>query len=430
MGHEVNGDTMSGRNIGGYQCVSTIDPKGSTRSHAGVAYYAPAAGRPNLEVLTDVLVEKVLFKKEKDDCTVIGVRLYYEGQSFDVNVRKEIILSAGTFASPCLLERSGIGSRSLLERLGIEVLVENANVGENLQDHIMCGISYEVTDDVETADVFRDPANIGPVMQEYQTSGTGLLAAPPSSFAYLPITEFLEAEGKIHLKSLLDQHLSEDKTDQLTEAEKLHHAFVRKVLESPDEASGNTCMIFVQVHMEESPTEKLFALSSPGKYATIITALAHPFSRGHVHSTSKDAKNNPRIDPKYMTHPLDIEIFARHVSFIHTIAGTPPFSKFLKQNGLRIPTWATRGGLEESKRLVKEASMSNYHPCGTCAMLPRERGGVVDDRLRVYGVKGLRVCDASIMPIIPRGNIMSSVYTIAEKGSDIIKEDLGLEMGA
>ena len=103
------------------------------------------------------------------------------------------------------------------------------------------------------------------------------------------------------------------------------------------------------------------------------------------------------------------------MAFANTIAMTKLFSNFLKPNGLRISGWASAKTLEGAKKLVKDVSMSNYHPCETCALPPRERGGVVDDRLRVFGVKGLRVCDASIMLAIPRGNIMFSVLQLQRR---------------
>lgn len=123
---------------------------------------------------------------------------------------------------------------------------------------------------------------------------------------------------------------------------------------------------------------------------------------------------------------MDLELLARHVQFVDIVTSTAPLSDFLKPDGRRIPDDAWVDGrldLEGARRVVREQTISNYHPAGTCSMGPRESGGVVDGRLRVYGVKALRVVDASVFPLLPRGNIISSVYAVAERAADLIKED-------
>ena len=174
---------------------------------------------------------------------------------------------------------------------------------------------------------------------------------------------------------------------------------------------------------KESGKDK-YGINEPENYVTLLPQLAHPFSRGSIHIQSKDADVHPKIDPNYLSHPLDVEILARHMQQAETLMATPPLSDFLKPGGRRLPSGHDASTLERAREFVRAASTSNYHPCGTCAMLPADLGGVVDSRLKVHGTTNLRVCDASIFPVQVRGNIMSTVYAVAEKGADIFKEDL------
>ena len=159
----MNGDTMSGKSLGGYQIVSSIDPVRRERSHAGNAYLGRAKGRPNLEIITNATVEKVIMTADAQP-RASGIEFLRRGHRFCALSSKEVILCAGAFGSPCILQRSGIGGREVLGRLGIKVRVHNEEVGENLRDHIMAAVSFELMDGIDTTDNFRDPAYIGSAM--------------------------------------------------------------------------------------------------------------------------------------------------------------------------------------------------------------------------------------------------------------------------
>lgn len=164
-------------------------------------------------------------------------------------------------------------------------------------------------------------------------------------------------------------------------------------------------------------------MGKEGNYTSIVAVLNHPLSRGVVHINSPNPKDQPTIDPRYFSHPLDLELHGRHTQWLETIAATKPMALLLKKDGRRIHAEKPVHSLEDAKRVVEETFISHYHVTGTCSMLPKELGGVVNERLLVYDVSNLRVVDASIFPMIPRGNIQASVYAVAERAADIIKED-------
>jgi choline dehydrogenase-like flavoprotein len=140
-----------------------------------------------------------------------------------------------------------------------------------------------------------------------------------------------------------------------------------------------------------------------------------------VHISSKDASVPPTWDPNYCSHPLDLEILARTVGFVEKIVNTAPYKDMIDTELKRLPD-ATGDDLEVAKEIVRERSVSCFHIAGTCRMLSRELGGVVNERLMVHGTCNIRVVDASMIPLEPLGNIQTTVYAVAERAADFIKE--------
>ena len=157
--------------------------------------------------------------------------------------------------------------------------------------------------------------------------------------------------------------------------------------------------------------------------------LSYPFSRGSSHITSAEPSAYPEIKFNYLKHPLDAEILSRHVIKIGQMLEQPKVSALLKPDGNTLPRGFPRraNSVEEVTRFIRQFGATNYHPVGTCAMLREDLDGVVNEDLVVYGTANLRICDASVIPIVPHGNILSTVYATAEKGADIIKRQLGLQ---
>ncbi|KAI1360901.1 glucose-methanol-choline oxidoreductase-like protein [Xylaria arbuscula] len=427
LGYPASGDPLSGHFTGGYINPMTTDPESRTRSDAVTAYLEPAKGRANLRIITGALAEKLVFEEATEKPKAVGVQIRKEGNTLVVKAKKEVILSAGVFGSPKLLELSGIGSRDRLERLGIRVIVDNPNVGENLQDHPNAGVSFEVADGVETLDGIsrQEPEALGAAVAAYSTSKSGLLAIG-GNFAgsLLPVPNSTGvSSNEPNLEEILDK--ATDATPGPFSPE--HAKFVRSVLTNQNEGPGNlftyaACSNFVP---EDAGADIIQKASANGNYLTICAAILHPFSRGSIHIGSADPDQKPIIDPRYLEHPVDLEVLARYFRYINDIVHTEPLSKYLKPNGRRsngAPVDMT--DLTEVKEYIKKAALSCWHPTSSCAMLPLEKGGVVNPELKVYGVENLRVVDSSILPIVTRGNPQTTVYAVAERAADIIRDTM------
>lgn len=171
-------------------------------------------------------------------------------------------------------------------------------------------------------------------------------------------------------------------------------------------------------------TTKLFAPSISGHYFTILGVLEHPFSRGPVHVNSSSAADSPIINSHYLEHPADIKTqkqIALHVQ--NSLAVTAPLSDLLVDNGTALQPEYIKLTAENIESEVKRLLQTEYHPVGTCSMLPKEKGGVVDSKLKFYGVDKLRTVDATVFPLLPRANMQSLVHAVAERAADWIKED-------
>ncbi|CRG91428.1 hypothetical protein PISL3812_08476 [Talaromyces islandicus] len=424
LGYKINNDPITGQAIGPFTNNHTVHPDTRERSYSRVAYYDDeTAKRPNLHVLTEALVEKILLAGSDGFVTATGVQIRTkDGEHHTITAKDEVILSAGSINSPQILELSGIGERQRLESLGIPVVIDNPNVGENLQDHPSSHISYELADGIMSADALINPEISKQLVELYESSRAGPLGGTWLSGAYMP---FVDADGPVNdekIRELIDAHIDEK---NLSPRLKLQYKLLSEILRNPKESSGEYLYLPFQINMRQvlSLSDIMNKKDTPGQFITLTVMLNRPFSRGHVHITSADPAVKPIFDPKLLSHPLDAEILGRHTQFIEKIASTEPLASLIKKNGLRIPSGRTAHTLEDAKDMVADRVFTPYHPSGTCSMMPRETGGVVNERLVVHGTRNLRVVDASIFPLEPLGNIQSVVYLVAEKASDIIKED-------
>ncbi|KAG0649874.1 Dehydrogenase mpl7 [Hyphodiscus hymeniophilus] len=426
LGLGAEADPRKGETLGGYAVLKFIDQK-ARRATSASSYYAPNAGRPNLSVMTGAYVHRILFDASPKPIAT-GVSFSVSGKDYEVSARAEIILAAGSFQSPQLLELSGIGSKELLREHGIDVVVNNHSVGENLQDHVLIPLEFEALEGVPTAETIKQPGVLEWALGEWQAGRGGPLSTGPSGTSFLSYSSILtDASGDEVLeaaKAVLDDEGPSKPYTKLYQLQK--QVFL-------NEKEADVQFIFARTGFNPYASESVSALfqhNDPGNYLGVATVLTHPFSRGSTHIISSDPEAHPRIDPRYLNHPVDLSIVTDGVLFAQKLSETKPLADFVKDNengqGKKIqPIFQIEERLDRARaeEFVKKATISSWHPVGTCAMLPREDGGVVDERLRVYGVTNLRIVDASVIPLLVRGNIASAVYAVAERAADLIKED-------
>ncbi|KAL2203392.1 alcohol oxidase, partial [Sarocladium strictum] len=423
LGAKAVEEGESGRAMGGFTTTNSIDsrPGKATRSFAANAYLPLATGRENLTIETEAKVMQVIFDEIQDESgherlRAKSVRYERQGETLLVHARREIVLCAGVFGSPQILELSGVGNRPILEAAGVRCLFHSPRVGENLQDHFNYGPSVEVRSDFETADsMIRDPAILSAKRQEYEQYKTGPIAEGGAySFAHWPLQLFHTPAEDVALRQMV-QSLS-PAPDKLMQEQQ---DFISRMVEDPNEATATVFMIRVQRYT--TPETR-----ADGNFISVIAMLSHSLSRGSSHIRNSNPHDNPSIDNGYLTHPLDGEILAEHVKQIDQLLNHDTFTPILRTNGQRLPKEFNKRpkSTDEALAAIRQYGATNYHPCGTCVMAREELEGVVDGNLVVRGTTNLRVCDASIFPIIPRGNILSTVYAVAEQGASLILRSL------
>ncbi|KAI0172163.1 GMC oxidoreductase [Hypoxylon sp. FL1284] len=420
-------DPLSGNRGGPDIGPESIDPKTKQRSFAANAYLDPVRARPSLKVITETTVTKVLLERSSAaaDAVAKGVEFSHKGGALQtIAARKEVIISAGVFNSPRILELSGVGGADLLVRLGIDVVIDNPHVGENLQNHLFTGVVFEAKDDVDTLDAFfrQEPDAVAAAMQDYGTKGTGPLSTSSIiKMAQLTLPELHTEEGRAELEQFLGPASNANPASPTTPAfAAAHEKFVRSILTDPNEVLGNYIFGAAYAPFEApSPTYR-----APGKHISLALETSHPLSRGHVYITSAEpskagTNDGLEVDPRFLSHPLDLELLARQLRFAEDlVTRAEPIARHLKPYAQRF------GDLEAARDYVRRTVEDAHHYTGSCSMMPRAMGGVVDNRLRVYGCPNLRVCDASIVPIQPTANPQAVVYGVAEMGAGFIKEDL------
>ena len=330
-------------------------------------YLKDAMKRPNLRVVTDAPTRRVVLEGKR----CVGIVYEKYGRQVEVRAGREVILSAGAVATPQLLELSGIGRPEVLQRHGIEVRHALQAVGENLRDHINARIVWRVKE--ERASYNTRARGLGAVREalRYATTRGGFLSLPSA-----PLLAFLKTQ---------------------------------KEMETPD----------VQMHLVP------YAIKDPKRRIlqdfpsmTVSVYQLRPESLGSIHIRSADPDAQPSILFNFLKDPVDQQVMADGFNMIRKIVEQPALddlrgAEFSPGTGVRTD--------DEILHWIRNNSQTAYHPIGTCRMGPEGPNTVVDDQLRVHGIAGLRIADASIFPTMPSGNTNAPAIMVGEKAAQIIK---------
>ncbi|MEM9374979.1 MAG: choline dehydrogenase [Pseudomonadota bacterium] len=365
---DVNGEDQEG--IAYYQ----LTVKNGRRCSAAVAYLNPAKKRSNLSIETKALAARVLF----DGKRAIGVEYSQNGQSKTAKARAEVILAGGAINSPQLLELSGIGDPERLREYGINMVSPLPGVGENLQDHFVLGNRYRMKEGSPSVNQqSRGLAMIGEVFK-YLTQRKGLLTLSAAHVA-----AFIKTRPELATPDV-QYHILPATMD------------LQKMTETGD------------MELEKHPG------------ITIAPCQLRPESRGSVHIKSNQSDRHPAIRPNYLSDPLDQQTAIAGLRWARDLAAQPALAKYIEHE---LEPGAALQSDDELLEFARETGGTIYHPVGTCKMGPEgDSMAVVDDQLRVRGVEGLRVVDASVMPRLVSGNTNAPTIAIAEKASDMIRE--------
>lgn len=421
MGVPRNPDNSGGRPVGAFLAPTSVDSKTATRSYSASGYYAPNKDLPNLLVLTGTLTTKINFTTGTDGLQkAASVNIEKDGVKSTVNVKKEVLLSAGSLHTPQLLELSGVGNPKILAPLGIDTIIDLPGVGENLQDHALAPTVVEVDQSFKTFEIFGDPEQLAD-QQKLYAERKGLLAGVSSCFAFMPAAAFgTEANLADWEKSASVSAIPE--LDALHPSVRLgiekQYEILRGWLKDPNQVFSQILTVnghYPVAGVTPDPTKR---------YTTLLVAYMHPFTRGRVHITSTNPKAHPDLDPKYLANPADGGVLTSMISFMRRLFKTSPIAESIQS--VTVPPFDEDTPIEEVNSFVADTLATVHHPVGTASMLPKDLGGVVDSRLRVYGSENLRVVDCSIIPLELSCNIQSVAYAIGEKAADIILSEAGL----
>jgi len=357
------GDFNSGDNFGsGY---FEVNQRGGVRWNTSKAFLRPALKRPNLRVLTNAEAESLVL----DGTRVTGVRIRHSSRVVTAKAGREVLLSAGAVNSPKLLELSGIGRPDVLNSLGIPVQHQLDGVGENLQDHLQIRTVFKVRNAQTLNSRYHNLVSRAGMGLEYALKRSGPLSMAPSQLGI-----FAKSDDRLATADL-EYHVQPLSTDRLGE-----------------------------------PLHRFDAV-------TVSVCNLRPESRGSIHMESSDAGQAPKIRPNYLSTANDRLVAANSIRHARALMRTKAVAQFAPEEFLPGAHFASDADLAAK---AGDIATTIFHPVGTCKM-GSDPMAVVDDRLRVHGLSGLRIVDASIMPTIVSGNTNSPVIMIAERAADLIR---------
>jgi choline dehydrogenase len=350
------------------------------RRHTADNYLRPAMTRSNLKVETGALAQRIVFEGKR----AVGLTYKKDGQLHTARVKREVVLSAGAIQSPQLLELSGVGQAEVLQRASVPVVHHLPGVGENLRDHLHVRIAFETDVNTTLNSILRSTWLRAKMGARWLFLGRGLMTTSSATMMAIarsdPSLSRPDVKMQLHQLSMATSHYADNRN-------------------------------------ATSLAERMGLDAYPG--FSIGTYVLRPESCGSIHIRSADAAEHPEIRANYLSHEYDVKTMLAALRMIRKIAAQPAFAKHIVRETRPGPQAQTDDALLDH---VRKTGMTSYHPIGTCRMGTDERA-VVDPKLKVRGVEGVRVCDASIMPTMVASNTNAPSILIGEKGSDLILAD-------
>lgn len=398
LGTPENPDPYGGRSWGGFVATSNINPSNWTRSFSRTGYLDPNSARENLDVLTGHTVTKVLFDSASESGNVRATGVQYSAASgsdlLTVNARREVILSGGAVNDPQILQLSGIGEAALLNQYNIPVVVDLPGVGQHVQDHVASNVIFN---NAGTSEIAPNRVTGDAVTDSYVNS----------AIAYVSSSTLLGDYAEELHQQLRDQQ-----------------AETVAALNAPDAVkSGYNLTYSTQVNdifsTDIGPVELLFAISFGS--IQVQAALQHPLSRGSIKITSADPFAAPAIDAGYLANEADLITLREGFKLARRVGTSGALDAHTGDETVPGSAVSTDAQWDE---WIRGNVGTEYHPSCSCAMLPRDNGGVVDTNLRVYGTQNLRVIDAAVPPFSLSAHLMAATYGIAEIGAELVLQDL------
>lgn len=395
--------------VGVYWTPNSMDNKTATRSHSRKAYYDPVSSRPNLRLMAGTKVTEILFSNSSR-LTAKGVKIQSRDDlsTAEVYANSEVILAAGGVFTPHLLMVSGIGPQDVIEAAGVPVKRDMPGVGSNFQDHVPLYMVFNLSN---TA--FPDPNSLS-TNETFNASAYAQYLAErqgPYTFGRCNALAMLSlSQCTNNTKSIISEIAAQNSTQYLPERYDTNTQLLSGFQRQRD--------ILLDLYSRNDSAVGEFPIQPWGR-----AAVAHqkPLSRGTITLNTTDPHAYPIVQYNTFQNPIDATIIASLVRFNRHHWALPSLSRYSPVEVVPGAQYQTDEDIIGASIAQAALAPSFAHPSCSAAMMPEELGGVVDARLRVYGVSGLRIVDASVLPMIPGTHLQATMYAVAEKAADIIK---------